>query len=192
MASTNYTITGTDFRIKTPQGELFQDGGMALVQWELDYDPAVRPLSEWTSSHLTGVWWTAWYQLNFNNTGHPMFGSNGATVDTAAPLYLFIDFGNSSNYTPTMANQVWMGQITDVLTLPGGNVEINLNAAHIRSVVGYDNGFGGLYSMDWNSWQPIAVPEPSYFGSVLGGVLLAGAVLGRLWRQKAAKRQAEG
>jgi hypothetical protein len=176
MATTNYTITGHDFRIKTPDGLLFEQGGLAIVQWDLGYDPAQHPLNEWVQNPIL-VSWTAWYVKDYQGVGQGIFGSNGTTVVSAAPLYLFADFGNSSNYTgnPTMNGQVWMGQITDVLALPGGDAVIDLNTAHIRSVVGHDNAYGGLYSQDFNTWTPQAVPEPSY--SMLAGVIFLGVVL---------------
>lgn len=161
MAITNYTITGDDFLIKSQLGEFYQSGGVALVQWDLGYEPRYRPLSEWTSTHLTQVSWTGWYDSNYNLTGHSKFGSNGTSVDTAGHLYLYIDFYNTPNYTPTMANQVWMGQITDVLALNGGDVVIDLNTANIRPMMG-DMVGKTLIATDWNSWQPQSVPEPSY------------------------------
>lgn len=167
MAITNYTITGDDFLIQSQLGEFYQSGGVALVQWDLGYEPRYRPLSEWTSTHLVQVSWTGFYDSNYNLTGHSKFTSSGVTsVDTSGPLYLYIDFSNTSNYTPTMMNQVWMGQITDVLTLDGGNVIIDLNTASIRPMMG-DMVGKTLIATDWNSWQPQAVPEPSYFASAL-------------------------
>ena len=174
MATTNFTITGTDFLIKSQSGEYFQDGGLALVQWELGFDPRYHTVQEFTQTHLTAVSWTGWYQRDFNFTGHSLFGSNGTPLDTAGPLYLFIDFGNSNNYTPSMAGQVWMGQITDILTLDGGEHVIDLNTANIRSVVGSNVG-SILMSQDFNTWTPQAVPEPSY--APIAGLLFLGAVL---------------
>jgi hypothetical protein len=177
MASTNYTITGQNFSIKeTATGEYFQDGGMALVQWDLGYDPKYRPLNEWTSSHLTQVSWTAWYVRDYAGVGQGVFGSNGTPIDTAGPLYLFIDFSNASNFTPAMSNQVWMGQITDILTLPGGDKVIDLNSANIRPVVGDIIG-NTLVATDFTTWQPAAIPEPSY--SALAVVLFAFAVIAK-------------
>jgi hypothetical protein len=174
MATTNFTITGTDFLIKTQFGEYFQDGGLAIVQWDLGYDPRYRPLQEWTSNYLTQVSWTAWYQRDFNSTGHSLFGSNGTLIDTKGPLYLFVDFGNSSNYTNTMAGQAWLGQITDVLSLTGGDQVIDLNTANIRPVVGDVVG-NTLIARDFSTWTPQAVPEPSY--SYIAGFIFLGVVL---------------
>ena len=176
MATTNYTITGTGFSIKSQSGEYFQDGGLALVQWDLGYEPKYHPLEEWTSQHLTAVSWTGWYVKDYQGIGQGVFGSNGTFVDTAGPLYLFIDFSNSSNYTanPAMFGQVWMGQITDILTLDGGEHVIDLNTANIRSVVGSNVG-SILMSQDFNTWTPQAVPEPSY--APIAGLLFLGAVL---------------
>ena len=171
---TNFTIKGQNFFIKTELGERFETGGLALVQWEQGYDPALHPLSEWTQNPV-GVWWTAWYVRDYQGVGMGVFGSNGAITNYNSPLYLFIDFSNSSNYNPvTMNNQIWMGQITDILTLDGGSQELQLNASSIRSVVGSNVG-SVLFSQDFNTWTPQAVPEPSY--SALAIVLFAGAVL---------------
>lgn len=180
MAQTNYTITGTDFTVKTPLGGYFDTGGLALVQWEPGYNPKYRPLSEWTGNPVV-VSWTGWYEANRFGPGKSLFGSNGTPIDTAGPLYLFIDFGNSSNYNPaTMSGQAWMGQITDVLTLPGGNVVIDLNTANLRPVVGDIIG-NTLISQDFNSWQPSAIPEPSYaWGAV---VLFAGVVIAKVLKK---------
>jgi len=182
MASTNYTITGQNFLIKTPLGEYFQDGGMAIVQWELGYNPKYRPVSEWTSTNLTQVSWTAWYNKDYTGVGQGIFGSNGTQIDTAGPLFLFIDFSNASNFNPaTMNNQVWMGQITDILTLPGGDQVIDLNTANIRPVVG-DLVGNTLVSADWSTWQPTAIPEPSY--SAFAVVLFAVAVVAKKMTRK--------
>lgn len=104
-----------------------------------------------------------------------VFGSNGTPTNYNSPFYLYIDFGNASNYNPaTMTNQVWMGQVTDVLSLTGGNQELTLSASNIRSVVGSNVG-SVLFSQDISTWQPTAVPEPSYAPIAL--VLFAGALL---------------
>jgi len=179
MATTNYTITGQNLFIKeSATGQYFQDGGMALVQWELGYYPKYHTTQEWTSTNLTQVSWTAWYVKDYQGVGTGVFGSNGTQIDTAGPLYLFIDFNNASNFTPAMANQVWMGQITDILTLPGGDVVIDLNSANIQSVVGTRIG-DTLVAADWSTWQPTAIPEPSSYGIVMGVLLLAVAVFRR-------------
>lgn len=185
MASTNYTITGHDLFIKeSATGQYFQDGGMALVQWELGYYPKYHTVQEWTSTNLTQVSWTAWYVKDYQGVGTGIFGSNGTQIDLAGPLYLFIDFGNASNFTPSMQNQVWMGQITDILTLPGGNVVIDLNSANIQSVVGSRMG-DTLIAADWTTWQPTAIPEPSY--SVFAVVLFAIAVVAKKVTMKKAQ-----
>jgi hypothetical protein len=176
MATTNYTINGQNFFIKTELGERFESGGIALVQWEVGYDPKYRPIQEWTSNP-TIVSWTGWYQRDYPGVGMGVLGSNGTTFDTAGPIYLFIDFRNASNYnSATMSNQVWMGQVTDVLTLPGGSVELQLSASNIRSVVGSNVG-GVLFSQDISTWQPTAIPEPSY--SVFAVVLFAVALIAK-------------
>lgn len=183
MAATNYTITGHDFLIKSQFGETFQDGAMAIVQWQVGYDPAVRPLNEWVGNPIM-VSWAGWYVKDYAGIGQGIFGSNGTMVSQPGLLYLFADFSNSNNYTPTMSGQVWMGQITDVLTLPGGDVVIDLNTANIRSVVGSRVG-NTLIAGDWNTWQPIAVPEPSHYGAFMGVAMLVVAVFLRSRRQNA-------
>jgi len=174
MATTNFTITGQNLFIKTPTGEYFQDGGLALVQWDLGYNPSLYPTSEWTMNPIN-VSWTAWYVKDYQGVGTGIFGSNGTAVDVASPLYLFIDFNNASNYDPIkMQNQVWMGQITDILTLNGQDKVIDLNATTIRSVVGSFDGTT-MTSADWSTWTPTAIPEPSYAPLAVG--LFAIAVL---------------
>ena len=181
MAETNFTITGVDFKIKTPMGDYFENGGLAIVQWEAGYDPKYRPLQEWTGNYLTMVSWTGWYEANHFGVGKSLFGSNGTPISVNSPLYLFIDFGNSSNFNPTMANQVWMGQITDSLVLDGGSEIIDLNSANIRSVVGSNVG-NILMSQDFSTWTPSAIPEPSYTVGALA--LFVVAVLHRFKSKK--------
>ena len=181
MADTNFTITGQNFQIKTPFGDYFDTGGLAIVQWEAGYDPKYRPLQEWTGNYLTQVSWTGWYQRDYQGVGMGVFGSNGTIISVNSPLYLFIDFGNSSNYTPTMGGQVWMGQITDSLVLDGTPQVIDLNTANIRSVVGSNVG-NILISQDFNTWTPQAVPEPSYAVGAL--LLFAVAVVHRFKSKK--------
>ena len=172
---TNFTITGSNFTLKTPDGLYFDTGGLALVQWELGYNPAVHPLNEWVQNPIM-VSWTGWYVKDYQGVGQGIFGSNGTIVSNNAPLFLFADFGNSSNApnNPTMYNQVWMGQITDVLLLNGQDQVIDLNTANIRSVVGSNVG-NILVSQDFNTWTPSAVPEPSYASFAV--ILFAVAVL---------------
>lgn len=158
---TNFTITGQNYNIKTPFGDYFDTGGIALVQWEKGYDPALHPLQEWVMNPVN-VSWTGWYVKDYQGVGKGVFGSNGMPTNFDSPIYLFVDFYNSSNWNPSMSGQVWMGQVTGDLNLDGGSQELQLNASNIRSVVGYDDGFGGLYSQDFNTWTPQSVPEPSY------------------------------
>jgi hypothetical protein len=184
MAATNYTITGQNFFIKTELGERFESGGIALIQWELGYDPAIHPMSEWTQNPVT-ISWTGWYQRDYPGVGMGVFGSNGTLTTYNSPIYLFIDFGNSANATPSMYGQAWLGQVTDILTLPGGDVELQLNAANFRSVVGSNVG-SVLFSQDFNTWTPQAVPEPSTYGIGLGIMLLGVA----MWRKLTSKQPA--
>lgn len=174
MADTNFTITGQNFFIKTELGESFESGGFALLQWESGYDPAKHPLSEWTMNPVT-ISWTGWYVRDYQGLGMGVFGSNGTITNYNSPIYLFIDFSNASNFNPaTMSNQVWMGQVTDILTLDGGTHELQLNAAGVRSVVGSNVG-SVLFSQDYSTWTPSAVPEPSY--AVFATILFGAAVL---------------
>jgi len=167
MAETNFTITGQNFFIKTELGERFESGGLALLQWENGYDPAQHPLSEWTMNPVT-ISWTGWYVRDYQGVGMGVFGSNGTLTNYNSPIYLFIDFQNASNYNPaTMSNQVWLGQVTDILTLSGGNQELQITSSGVRSVVGSNVG-SVLFSQDFNTWTPSSVPEPSYaWGAVL-------------------------
>jgi len=171
MAITNYTITGQNFFIKTELGERFEQGGLALIQWEPGYDPAQHPLSEWTMNPVT-ISWTAWYVRDYQGIGMGVFGSNGTQTAYNSPFYLFIDFSNASNYTPSMAGQVWLGQVTDILALPGGDQELTITASGIRSVVGSNVG-SVLFSQDFNTWTPSSVPEPSYSAFALVLFVLA-------------------
>ena len=178
---TNFTITGQNLFIKTPDGLPFESGGLALIQWENGYDPALHPVSEWTMNPVT-ISWTGWYVRDYQGVGMGVVGSNGTLTTYNSPFYLFIDFQNASNYNPaTMSNQVWLGQVTDVLTLTGGNQELTLNASNIRSVVGMDVG-NVLFSQDFNTWTPQAVPEPSYAVGALA--LFVVAVLHRFKSKK--------
>ena len=165
---TNYTVTGTNFRIQTQLGEWFENGSFAIVQWTHPYQPRYRPLNEWTSTNLTMVNWVGNYQ---STQGVPTFTSQSFQVYDPGALYIYIDFGNSSNATPSMYGQAWLGQITDTLTLPGGEVNIDLNTATIRPMMGDMSG-NILRAQDFNSWTPQAVPEPSYawFAVVLFGL----------------------
>jgi hypothetical protein len=177
---TNFKITGHDFLLKAENGTLLPDAPFALVQWELGYDPALHPLTEWTGNPVM-VSWTGWYQKEYPNIGQGIFGSNGTAVNIKAPLYMFIDFGNTATPNPAMYGQVWMGQVTDILTLDGGYHIIDLNSSNIRSVVGTDVG-NILMSQNFNTWTPQAVPEPSY--AVGAVVLFAVAVLHRFKSKK--------
>lgn len=182
MATTNFTITGHDFLVKTPTGQYFDTGNLALVQWELGYNPSNHPLSEWTMNPVN-VSWTGFYSANHFGVGRSLISSSGTMTDFSSPLYLFIDFNNSSNFDPTtMTNQVWMGQISDILVLNGQSQTIDLNVANIRSVVGSFDGFT-MTSADWSSWQPTAIPEPSYAPFAI--VLLAVALVCRFKKREA-------
>jgi hypothetical protein len=174
MATTNFTITGHDLFIKTPTGEYFQDGGLALVQWDIGYNPSQHPWTEWVNNPVN-ISWTGWYVKDYQGVGTGIFGSNGTDVNVASPIYLYIDFNNSSNFDPVkMQNQVWMGQVSDILLLNGQDQVINLNASNIRSVVGTFDGTT-MTSADWTTWTPTAIPEPSYAPLAVG--LFAIAVL---------------
>lgn len=161
MVETNFTISGTDFKIRNEFGGYFDTGSFAVVQWTEGYNPRYRPLQEWTSTNLTMVSWTGTYSANHFGSGRSFTSSTPMLVNSSGPLYIFFDFGQSSNYQPSWGTQVWLGQITDSLVLDGIQKDINLNNANIRPMVG---GFDGqtMYTMDWNTWTPTAVPEPSY------------------------------
>jgi hypothetical protein len=173
MIETSFTITGTDFFIKNQFGSLFESGQFAVVQWTDGYNPRYRPLQEWTSQNLTMVNWVGNYDINGLGPSMTLTTTSVFMANTSGPLYIFLDFGLSSNYRPEFGTQVWLGQITDSLVLDGVSQTINLNQSNIRPVVG---GFDGrtMYTMDWNTWQPMAVPEPSYsaFACVLFAIAL--------------------
>lgn len=179
MADTNYSITGTGFRIKTQFGDYYDTGGVAIVQWTPGYEPRYRPLQEWTSTNLVQVAWVGTYSANHFGPGQSLFSSSPLLVTSSGPLYIYIDFGQTTNYQPSMAGQAWLGQITDTLTLPGGDVTIDLNTANIRPMMGELVG-NTLIAQDFNSWTPQAVPEPSYAWASVA--LLAVAVVAKKWR----------
>jgi hypothetical protein len=185
MSDTYYSISGQNFSIKTPNGDYLQNAGLAIVQWEKGYDPAQHELYDWASTPIV-VNWNAWYVRDYQGVGQGVIGSNGQWFTADSPLYLFIDFYNASNYNQSMGGQVWMGQITDALVMDGGEHTISLNASNIRSVVGSDNGFGGLYSENVYTWSPHAIPEPSSYGIMLGVVFLGVA----LWRKMTTRTSA--
>lgn len=172
---TNYTFSGTNFRIKSSVGGEYIDSvQFAVVQWTYPYEPRYRPLQEWTSTNLTMVNWVGTYNLTNGING--AFSSSPTQVTDPGALYIYIDLYQASNYNDTMAGQAWLGQITDVLALPGGDVNINLNTANIRPMMGDLIG-NTLVTQDFNSWQPQAVPEPSY--TALAGFLFIAAVIFR-------------
>ena len=175
MATTNFTISGYDFYIKDPWGSFVDTAPAAIVQWDVGYNPAQHPLSEWIQNPVN-VSWTGWYVKDYANVGKGVFGSNGTDIDFNSPLYLFIDLEQSSNATTSMAGQVWMGQITGSLLLNGQNQIIDLNQQSITPVVGTING-NTMTSADFNSWTPTAIPEPSY--SVFAIALFAVAVVAK-------------
>lgn len=136
----------------------------AFVQWEQGYNPKYHPLSEWTNNPIS---------VNWAGTYQPLSGIEGAgrfsawtTFNFDSPVYLFIQLSQS--------NQVWMGQISDILILDGQPQTFNLSSGNIKSVVGSFDGTS-MYAADWNSWQPQAVPEPSYAGLI--GLLFVSAIV---------------
>lgn len=178
MANTNYTVTGTGYRIQAQSGDFFGDGSFAIVQWTAPYEPRYRPLQEWTSTNLTMVNWVGTYSAATQS-----FSTTSFQVTDPGSLYVYIDFGSQNNgTTPNNMGQAWLGQITDILTLPGGDVNINLNTANIRPMMGTmvsDASGVILRTEDFNSWTPTAIPEPSSYGIVMGVLLLAVAVFRR-------------
>lgn len=182
MATTNYTVTGSGFRIQSALGDYYQGGGFAIVQWTNGYEPRYRPLQEWTQTNLTMVNWVGTYTLG----DVPTLSTTPFAINDAGPLYIYIDFGSQEGGTaPYNMGQAWLGQITDVLTLPGGDVNIDLNAANIRPMMGELVG-STLLMEDFNSWTPQAVPEPSTYGIGLGIMLLGVA----MWRKLTSKQPA--
>lgn len=182
MATTNYTVSGLGYQIQAQSGDFFMGGQFAIVQWTSGYEPRYRPLQEWTSQNLVMVNWVGNYTLG----DVPTFTTTPFQVWDAGPLYIYIDFGSQNGgTTPNNQGQAWLGQITDSLALPGGDVNINLNAANIRPMMGELVG-STLITEDFNSWTPQAVPEPSTYGFGLGIMLLGVA----MWRKLTSKQPA--
>lgn len=170
---TNYTFSGNGIRIKSSVGGEYIDNiDFAFVQWYHPYEPRYRPLAEWTSTNLAIVDWSGTY--NSVGGAQATFSSTPVTISDPGALYIYINLYNASNFNQTMAGQAWLGQITDVLTLPGGEVNIDLNTATIRPMMGDVVG-NTWVTGDFNTWQPQAVPEPSY--AALAGFLFVGAIL---------------
>jgi hypothetical protein len=179
MATTNYTLTGTGYRIQSELGDYYNGGGFAIVQWTAPYEPRYRPLSEWTSTNLTMVNWVGTYTLG----DVPTLTTSSFQVSDPGALYIYFDFGSQTGGTASYNyGQAWLGQITDILTLPGGDVNIDLNTANIRPMMGTmiaDASGVTFRTQDFNSWTPTAIPEPSSYGIVMGVLLLAVAVFRR-------------
>ena len=170
----NFTLNGDDFFLRSANSPNVQNINVLFVQWELGYDPKYRPMSEWTGNPIKFNW-TGSYTISDISTGGPKFSSSLTTTEFDSPIYMYMSLGSASNYDQaTMSGQAWMGQITDVLTQSDTPFVINLNDANIRPVVGSIVG-NTLVSQDWNTWQPTAVPEPSYTG--LAGLLFVGVVI---------------
>lgn len=186
MPTTNYAISGNNFRIQTPYGDFYGDGPFAIVQWAAPYEPRYRPLSEWTSTNLTMVNWVGTYTLG----DVPTLTTTTFQVSDPGALYIYFDFGSQTGGTASYNyGQAWLGQITDILTLPGGDVNIDLNTANIRPMMGtmlVDASGVTFRTQDFNSWTPQAVPEPSTYGIGLGILLLGVA----MWRKLTSRQPA--
>lgn len=170
---TNYTFSGSNIRIQSSVGGEYIDNiDFAIVQWSYPYEARYRPISEWTSTNLTIVDWVGTY----NSVGgmQATFSSLPVTVNDPGALFIYVNLQSASNFNQTMAGQVWMGQVTDVLNLQGGDVHIDLNTTNIRPMMG--DVIGNTWTTgDFNTWQPQAVPEPSY--TALAGFLFVAAIL---------------
>lgn len=169
MATTNYTISGTGISLQDQWGTPAGNQSLALVQWELGYDPAQHLFSEWQLNPIM-VSWTGNYQKSPNK----WFSTVPMNTNFDSPIYLWVQLN-------TGGGQSGLFQITDVLTLPGGTVDINIAKANIRSVVG-DRINNTLRTEDIGIWTPTAVPEASYYGFGIGLLALAGVLLHKLTR----------
>lgn len=164
MPQTNYTVKGYGLTLKDQWGTVVGSQDFALVQWELGYNPLHHPLSEWTGNP-TMVQWVGTYDA----TGKT-WGTTAAPINFDAPLFIFTQL--TENYS-----QAGLWQISDVLALPGGEFTFNINQANIRDVMG-SHSAGVLYTADFGTWTPQAVPEPSYAWPA--AVLFVGALFARL------------
>ena len=171
MASTNFNIYSDSAVIKDQWGGLIGDNQFAIVQWDYGFDPARHTVNEWASTPLLVDW-----AGSYTASTHVISGLT-TPIDFGAPLYMFVN--PAENW-----NQVGLWQITDILTLPGGTVTIDIGQTNIRDVLGAHSAWV-LYTTDYTVWQPQAVPEPSHYDAFTGAVLLVGAVLARLRRKKA-------
>lgn len=162
MATTNYSVIGNNLRLKDQFGVQFgTDSQFALVQWEMGYNPAYHPLSEWTSNPIS-VNWTGTYTASSR-----AWSSTPSQMNFDSPIYLWVNPSGS---------QAGLYQITDNLTLDGVAKSINLNTANIVSVVGTYSS-NAFLTQDYSTWTPTAVPEPSY--SSFAVALFAIAIIAR-------------
>jgi hypothetical protein len=171
MPSTTFNIFSDSAVIKDQWGGAIGDNQFAIVQWDYGFDPARHTVNEWASTPLLVDW-----AGSYTASTHVISGQT-TPIDFGAPLYMFVN--PAENWS-----QVGLWQITDILTLPGGTVTIDIGQTNIRDVLGAHSA-GVLYTTDYTVWQPQAVPEPSHYGAFMGVALLAGAILARFCRQKA-------
>jgi hypothetical protein len=165
---TNFTITGMGLQLKDQYGNLAGDQSLAILQWEVGYNPIHHTVSEWASSP-TLISWTGWYVRDYQGVGQYVWGSNGTTTNSPAPLYLFTQLNENPN-------QVGLWRITGELNLNGQGQIVDILQASISPVVG-SVSTTSLSTADYTTWQPTAIPEPSY--SIFAVALFAIAVIAK-------------
>lgn len=173
MPSTNFQLEEIRYTLRdsvgTPESYTI---GFAFVQWAQGYNPKYHPLSEWTSNPIN-VNWAGTYQPSAGIEGAGRFSALPTTFDFDSPVFLFAQLSNS--------NQVWMGQISDILVLNGQPQSFNLAPQNIQAVVGTFDGTS-MYATDWSNWQPAAIPEPSY--TPMAGLFLVFVVVVKFFTKK--------
>jgi hypothetical protein len=147
--------------------------GFAFVQWGQGYNPKYYPLSEWTMNPINVNWAGTYQPLAGLNGTNGRFSALPTTFDFDSPVFLFAQLSNS--------NEVWMGQISDILILNGQSQSFDISPQNIKPVVGTFDGTN-MYAMDWSTWTPTAIPEPSYTPITL--VLLFGVIFAKLFNRK--------
>lgn len=147
--------------------------GFAFVQWEQGYNPKYHPLSEWTMNPINVNWAGTYQPWVAGNGATGRFSALPTTFDFDSPVFLFAQLSSS--------NEVWMGQISDILVLNGQPQSFDLSPQNIKSVVGTFDGTS-MYATDWSTWTPTAIPEPSY--APVASVLLIGVIFARLFNRK--------
>lgn len=165
---TNFTITGTGLALKDQYGNYVGNQSIAIVQWDVGYNPINYTFNEW-ASNPTLVSWTGWYVKDYQGVGQFVWGSNGTITNSPAPLYLFVQLNEDPN-------QMGLWKITGDLNLSGQSQIVDILQSNISPVMG-NATTASLYTTDYTTWQPTAIPEPSY--SIFAVALFAVAVIAK-------------